>query len=432
MREPVREPKPVAQPELLPTVEEIKVLEQTEGGSDRKVLDHETAIQQVRQLRHHLEVQRTHLEQSRGALRKLFDRVRDWWKKEEGMETAVARLAIEMDHVEDKIKQATPEQLDTHLKPELARLQEQIERIQLASVEVNQFVENQSEETLEAAENFPTELAGGIKKSWQGQGVERMGKLGRFGQDVLRANPELGIGVVADGASTGPDSYEIARRSSRRAEALLEDLPIEQFQTLEQLEQHLEVNLQVLLDEIKAMPAAAIGATTLLAARYIEKFDAVVMIDIGDCEGAVVIGDQVINLKENFVHSRANDFLQKGIVMKQKEKIKGVDLNGPVEVSSGGDAAVISKVEIKKVTKRPLVHSLSLKNLRVGRERLPIHVLLASDGWQNNRGKTLVESAQEIMAKGVQAAVAEVGTEQDDLTLLKMALPGLIPVKAAA
>ncbi len=365
---------------------------------------HEVALQQVQQLRTYLEAQRKHLEVSGRSLKQVFERVKTWWKKEEQLETRVARLAIEADHLADQIQHASADQVSKHLQPALKQLRQQIETIRLVSVEVDQFV---AEDDVESEPGIVMEAAGAMKK-WEGKFAEGKGELGKYGQDCIRSNPELAIGVIADGSSTGVDSYEVARRASRRAENILEDLPLDACDSLEAVEFFLDGALEKILEEIRQMPEAMMGATTLLATRYIEKFDAVVMIDIGDCEAVAVVGDAVIPLKPPLEHSNLTDSITKSVETLRKDGKPITNIN--IEDETGGiwndkplgpkDFYKAAVSRFKRATNRPFVRSFSLAELRLTHPNLPIQILLASDGLQNTTGQTLEQQAKDIATKG--------------------------------
>lgn len=364
---------------------------------------HERALQQLSQLRTHLEAQRQHLETTGGTIRKLFERVRGLWSKQEQSATAVVRLGIEMDHLEDKVRHASPRQIERHLGKKLAQLQQQIEQIQLVSVEVDRFTEKAV--VVEDEDTFPIEAAGGMK-NWSDTLADEQGKLGKYGQDCVRSNPETGTITVADGMSSGVDSFEIARRATRRAQEILDDIPLELCATEQEVKFFVQGHLGGILNEINALPSETFGGTTLLVTRYLEKFDAIVMIDIGDCEACAVADSDVLPIKS------------------VPETMKT-----PPHISKvGGDGLTVP--EFIGVDVSTIVKIVSLREFRQAHPNESIQILLTTDGLKNNSGKTLEQQALKIVEKGTTAVVAEVGTSKDDMTILKLTIPPLEAVKA--
>lgn len=376
---------------------------------------HNKALQQIHQLRAHLEIQRQHLETTGGTLRKLFERVRSLWSKQEQSATAVVRLGIEMDHLEDKVRQASPQQIEQHLGKKLTQLQQQIEQINLVSVEIDHFTAASTETVVENENPFPVEAAGAMK-NWQGEIAERTGKLGKYGQDCVRSGD--GIIVVADGMSNGADSFEIARRASRRAQAILEDIPLELCHSLEEAQLFVNGKLDTMLHDIKNMPVGESGGTTLLAARYLEKFDAMIMIDIGDCEVVAVAGNHVEMLKPPLEHSNHPDAITLGFRTLRKDGKPITHKNLENEISDWDhkplqpkDFYVENITKFKRETDRPFVYSYNLAELRQANPDQPIHILLSSDGLQNTTGQALEQLAVDIVAKGPKQFIHDIGSE---------------------
>lgn len=371
----------------------------------------------------------------------MFDNAKRLLMKEDSVEVRLVQLNIEIDHLLDKIQNASADQVTQHLWKEVGELEKRCAQL----IKIEAELTESPEADVETEEQFPVEMAGTMKPAWNTD-PDRKGKLGKFGQDCARSAD--GIAVVADGMSNGTDSYEMARRVSRRAQAIMEDIPVDLCDSLTEVQVFVNGELDGFLEEINHLPLEANGGTTLLAARYLEKFDAVIMIDIGDCEAVAVIGENVETLKPPLGHDNKPDGIVKGRRVERKDGQMIFSDNYKDEVDRFGkklkpeDFIINNATTFRRETDRPFVRVFSLAELRERYPDLPIEILLATDGVQNCTSKTLAEAAPEIMEVGLQGIIDrinddalleanEVGEvkrhyqQKDDVTLLKMTIPPL-------
>lgn len=352
------------------------------GSNTKRTEYQQTVDQQLLKLKQRLQSERTHLDQIARQSHSLLDRIRTWWKKEEALTTQITRLQIELDHLIDQVSLATEDQLKIHLNERVIKLVSQIQDLQMHSDEFAHDLV--SENAIETEDLFPTEIAGAMKK-WTGTVVERQGKLGKYGQDCARSNPETGTTAIADGLSDGVDSYEMARKATRRAQAILEDIPLESCPTVEEVQFYIQGELDTILDEVRGS-IGQWGGTTLLASRFLEKFDALVMIDIGDAEVCAVSDGDLLPIK-----TVPNS------------------MKSPPHIGMVGK----SRVGFRKVDKATLVKVVSLREFRAAHPNKPVHLLFTTDGLKNTTGKSLSEVAHDIVAKGPHQYVRYVEKEHE-------------------
>ena len=289
----------------------------------------------------------------------------------------------------------------------------QVEGLEAAGTQLLEMIAQLEQETqqhrgieTEASDEYPIQAAGAMSKKWKDTEVSKQGQLGKFGQDVMLLEHSNGIAGVADGMSSGRQSFEIANRSLHQAESILQTADEDMANSVEELCWFIEGDLSDILADLNTMEQFAIGGSTILAARYFPKFDAVVLIDLGDCEGVLTTSQDSVTVK------RPND--------------PTVSLPH-INKKQGGQAS------FDQFGGSKMVYAVSLSGFRQRHPGEPISLLLSTDGLKNNTGKSLEEHANDIMERGVQAVVAEAGSAADDITVLAMdlSLPAVAQQQAA-
>jgi len=371
----------------------IPATPEEEARADRALQAEVPSVAQRRleQMRQTITRHQTTLQSERGTWRSTFDRARRWLSREDSVEVHLVQLTIEIDHLLDKIQDAAPGRSVESLLKQVQVLEERCQ--QLIKVEAALAAEGQPiVELTEAETRFEIQTAGSMKPNWL-KDSKMNGKIGRFGQDCLRFDRKKGIGVVADGMSTGVDSYEVARRTSRQAERILQALNEDSFSTLDQVTQAIEQQLPAILNEVNGMEAFSIGGSTLLACRYLEKFDAVALIDLGDCEAGVVAGQDFFSLKNS-----------------------SVDLKSPPNITKKQNGKA-------SFSQMPAVTAVSLAEFRAAHPEQDMHLVMSTDGLKNNSKQSLEMFAQKITTEGANKVIDEVGSDKDDITLISLKLP---------
>lgn len=273
------------------------------------------------------------------------------------------------------------------------------------------FVQDQREgaaalTAAERAELMETE-AGAMSTKWNMDAKLAQGKLGTFGEDVMVVDRSKSIAVVADGMSNGSDSFEIARRAAHRAEAILQTVDEAGFDSMDQIRWFVEGDLNNILVDINSMDQLSKGGTTLLACRYFPKFDAMIMIDIGDCEAVLTTGQDTLALKQ---------------------------VDHQVKTPSHIGKAVSGSASFVHQSAEQLVKIVSLAEFRRAHPDETIHLLMATDGLYNNTGRSLSDQASEIVEHGVRTIVKQVGSNTDDIVLIDidLSLPAVEQRQAVA
>lgn len=258
----------------------------------------------------------------------------------------------------------------------------------------------------ERAELMNTE-AGAMSTKWNGDAKLTQGKLGTFGEDVMVVDHSQSLAVVADGMSNGSDSFEVARRAAHQAEAILRRVDAAGFDSMDQIRFFVEGDLGDILVDIDSMDQFSRGGTTLLACRYFPKFDAMIMIDIGDCEAVLTTGQDTLALKQ---------------------------VDRAAKTPSHIGKAVSGSASFTHPAKEQIVTVVSLAEFRRAHTDETIHLLMATDGLYNNTGQSLSDQANEIVKHGVRTIVKQVGSSRDDIVLIDidLSLPAVEQRQAVA
>ncbi|EKD78426.1 MAG: hypothetical protein ACD_41C00348G0009 [uncultured bacterium] len=373
--------------------EPLVVVEQYEGHEAIQDLD--TAQLFLQQWRGVLEKAKVHFETERGKKTSLFARLQRWLNQANVAEQQMITLSMDIDKLLSQLRSDKP---DVALPAILEKIRVIEEAYQQAmgnavTIEHDQMIERNIEE-----EQFEIATGGVMKADWEKSQRRRDGKLGKYGQDCLRIDVNKGIGVVADGNSSSGHSYEVARRASRAAKEILQNVDEELYRSVDEIRWFVDGELNAILHAVNEMDPFLTGGTTLLAARYIKKFDAVLMIAVGDTEACVVAGQDTLPLRKNERSSGA---------LEHTSGIRKIQNDAPL---------------IQKNADEQVVTVASLAEFRRTHPGLELHLALATDGCINNTGKSLDQVAVELVQHGPRA-LTEGMLRKDDLVLIDMALP---------
>ncbi|MBI4406868.1 MAG: hypothetical protein HY565_00015 [Candidatus Kerfeldbacteria bacterium] len=386
-------------------------------------LNTQDALDRLAQLQELVKTQHDTLMAKRSSHKLEFDQAREWLGKLDGVEANLVRLNMMIDAVSKEIR-AVDKMEAEQTKPVSAKHTQQLEaaraqasdkmrQLEPAGTQLLEMIVQLEQETqqhrgveTEASDEYRIEVAGAMKTLWRGSNEFNEGRLGKFGQDVMLIDRSKRIGVVADGTSGLKDSYEISRRVAQTAESLLQNIDENEF-TLEEIKFLLQGEIDEILANLDAAGQELNGSCAVLAVRYLEKFDAVVMIDLGDCEGVLSVGSKIISIKNRIPESTTLDYAFKKI---------------------SGKPAMVENPGLLDV-----VHTVSLTELRKRYPDMPIHLLLSTDGLKNNSGKRLQDQAQTVIDHGVQATVQQFEKRKDDITIIDMdlSLPAVAQQQAA-
>lgn len=356
------------------------------------------AANRLTQLQELVKTQHDVLMAQRSSHKLEFDQAREWLGKLDSVEANLVRLNLMIDVVNKDITAANKQRAE-HIDQGSAKQVQQLEATGAHLLEIISQLEQETQQhhsvETEATDEYPVAVAGAMKSAWSGSDELKEGKLGKFGQDVILIDRSKRIGVVADGTSSLEDSYEIAKRVAHQSELLLQNVDETEF-TLEEIKFFLQGQLGEILANLDTVDQKLNGSCAVLAARYFEKFDAVVMIDLGDCEAVIRVGSKTIPINNYIVESTTLNY--------HFRKIAG----RPAVLDNPGETNV--------------VHSVSLADLRNTYPDTPIHLLLSTDGLKNNSGKRLQDQSGEVVERGVRAVVEQFKQRKDDITIIDMDL----------
>lgn len=349
-------------------------------------------VEQAQQLTEHwlnkLRTERDQLTKQKTGWSRMLERARRWLSREQSAEEQLLHLEMDLQQLADQLEHASAD--DTlHLLRRLVETQQKCE----TALDVSESLDINVDSGGLEEERYGVQLVGVAKPRLNQE--FKSGQLGRFGQDVLRADRKRGTLTVADGVSSAPDSYEVARRVSFRADQLLQAIP-DHLQSVKAIQQWVAERLPELATVLQTMDG--FGATTVLATRYLDWCDALVSIDIGDCQQALVAGDQVYALQPEQKHTNTPDTILKS---KQKSQISSRN----------------NKIFTEYVRVTPL------QEFRTKHPGVELRLLQSSDGIENNTGEHLVTAAQRMLGRDLESILLEFNKGKDDIAIGEMTLP---------
>lgn len=317
----------------------------------------------------------------------IVDRIRSWLTKEQSTHEQEKALERSIADIRDIITHGSGTHIEEKVEPLFAHIKKQYEQsVGLA---------NESREALPSPEEDKEEICSitisGLAKQRRASEIGPH-KLGKFGQDVIRANRKNGTLIVADGVSTFPDSFTTARVASLAAERIFAEIP-KTLRSLNAIQQWVASRIPDIVHSLDTTTEN--GATTLLASKYLPEFDALITIDIGDCQYTLMAGNTVVPIQARGKHT-----------------------NTPPTI-----ARVHGKSKLTSHTTSHLdrVRVIDLSQVRNTYPYQKIRLIHATDGLENNTGKSIEELATELLDK----ESSQFQYQKDDIVCGIMVVPDI-------
>ncbi|MFA6475127.1 MAG: hypothetical protein WCV88_02880 [Patescibacteria group bacterium] len=317
-----------------------------------------------------------------------FERARQWILKEKSQPDKLLQAQQLLEQLTDQLEHFSAERITAELTGRITEVVSEADQMlsRLPQVELKQPLET-----------FTIETAGLAKSRRDPEWNKYL--LGKFGQDVIRADRVHGSLTLADGVSTPRNnSFEAARLVSLTAEQVLASLP----DTL--------TTAQAVAEYVTAQVSSAIatclntmegqGSTTVLATRYLPKLDSLVTIDIGDGQQVIVADDQVYNLRPPVIGREQPDIV-----------VKTDWTRGIFRRTAHGQQHEVM------VT--------SLADIRQQHPGAPLYLVQSSDGIKNNIGKNLHELPPTVLSGDLSSNLKKWGKNRDDITIGRLWIPSL-------
>lgn len=351
-----------------------------------ELLTTEEVVDRVKRLQTELNAEQTVFMAERSSYGLQNEQLRIWLQKVDAVEILVNRFNVACVRLLNTLTMADAAQQVSNLEQLRLRISQQMKLVR---------TEAKVHHAREPAPGHTITMGGCIKPAWLSDERFEQYQFGTFGQDVLLVDHHNGSVVVADGTSTFPDLYSVANVTAHACEDMLANVSEEFADNLEQLQWYAEAAEGTIITALEELPPSTIGSTAVFAARYFRKFDALVVIEIGDCEAALATADAVQGISYTVPRSGALPHIQKN-----KHQL----------------AAVVDP------QKKPLVRVVSVTEFRRAHPNRTIHLVGGSDGLHNNSGLTLEQQARAIVRDGVQTTLKHCALQKDDMTLFDLEL----------
>ncbi len=221
------------------------------------------------------------------------------------------------------------------------------------------------------------------------------------GDDVYSFDPNLGIGIIADGTTASsyvPEGQENPSRQMARIGTLGLAKLFQEAQRLSNPEEKkslIEKNLDGLIDSLIEGKASA--GTMLLGTLYLPETNQLLVVDIGNCQLAAKHGGKFVPLKTQATKEGKGEPIK---ILKNK----------------GWDKARITD-ERTEEERSPYVYLIDLDEYTD--EQGELRLLLGSDGYEESAGEDLATAGSKLVAEGVSGAIKRT-SPKDDISIVDL------------
>lgn len=224
------------------------------------------------------------------------------------------------------------------------------------------------------------------------------------GDDVYAFDPDLGMGIIADGttaASSVPKGQESPSRQMARIGTLGLAKLFEQTEELSSPEEK-KALIEGKLDELTSLmiEGEKSGGTMLLGTLYLPETNQLLVVDIGNCQLAVQKGNEFVSLKNK-------------PTKKDKEE--------PIKISKNKMKDRAQIVDTRTGAERtPYVYLINLDEYTD--EQGELRLLLGSDGYEESTGEDLATAGTKLIKEGISGAIKRTHPK-DDISVLDLHIP---------